>query len=75
MRQRDSSASIGSGTTAKHYAPIEWFEFRRAGEVVEAYNRGGGSSLEADAFVARSIFETTHRSRISLARALKNAMS
>ncbi len=39
----------------KHYSVTDWFDHNRAQEVVEAYNRGGGSALEADPFVARSL--------------------
>src|SRR5262245_12109354 len=33
----------------------DWFDFKRADEVLDAYNRGGGSALAADPFVARSL--------------------
>ena len=39
----------------KAFSPVEWFDFKRAREVVEAYNQGGGSSLAADPYVARSL--------------------
>ncbi len=32
-----------------------WYDYKRAEEVVEAYNRGAGSSLPADEFVAQSV--------------------
>jgi pyruvate ferredoxin oxidoreductase beta subunit len=32
-----------------------WYDYQRAQEVVEAYNKGGGSSLPADEFVAQSV--------------------
>lgn len=32
-----------------------WYDFKRAEEVLEAYNRGGGSALPADPFVAQSL--------------------
>jgi pyruvate/2-oxoacid:ferredoxin oxidoreductase beta subunit/Pyruvate/2-oxoacid:ferredoxin oxidoreductase delta subunit len=40
---------------AKHFSVADWFDTKRAEEVVEAYNRGGGSALVADPFVARSL--------------------
>ncbi len=39
----------------KAFTIDDWFNMNRANEVVEAYNQGGGSALEADPFVARSI--------------------
>ena len=42
-----------SGETV--FSVEDWFDTKRAAEVVEAYNTGGGSALEADAYVARSI--------------------
>jgi len=33
----------------------DWFDTKRAEEVLDAYNRGAGSALEADPFVARSL--------------------
>ena len=33
----------------------EWYDAKRAGEVLDAYNNGSGSGLEADAFVAQSV--------------------
>lgn len=32
-----------------------WYDYQRAAEVVDAYNKGGGSSLPADEFVAQSV--------------------
>jgi pyruvate/2-oxoacid:ferredoxin oxidoreductase beta subunit/NAD-dependent dihydropyrimidine dehydrogenase PreA subunit len=32
-----------------------WYDYERAGEVLDAYNRGAGSGLEADEFVAQSV--------------------
>jgi pyruvate ferredoxin oxidoreductase beta subunit len=32
-----------------------WYDYNRAQEVVDAYNKGGGSSLVADEFVAQSV--------------------
>ncbi len=51
MKDTRQSSTLSS----KVYSVDDWFDFDRANEVVEAYNRGSGSSLEADAFVARSI--------------------
>jgi len=34
---------------------VDWFDDKRAEEVLDAYNRGGGSALEADPYVARSL--------------------
>jgi len=34
---------------------VEWFDIKRAREVVDAYGRGGGSTLKADPYVARSL--------------------
>jgi len=39
----------------RNFAVADWFDFRRAQDVLDAYNRGGGSALEADPFVARSL--------------------
>lgn len=39
----------------KAFTVTDWFDTRRAEEVVEAYNRGAGSALVADSFVARSL--------------------
>ena len=33
----------------------QWYDIKRAREVIDAYNTGGGSGLAADEFVARSI--------------------
>jgi pyruvate/2-oxoacid:ferredoxin oxidoreductase beta subunit/Pyruvate/2-oxoacid:ferredoxin oxidoreductase delta subunit len=33
----------------------DWYDYTRAEEVIEAYNRGGGSALPADKFVAQSV--------------------
>jgi pyruvate/2-oxoacid:ferredoxin oxidoreductase beta subunit/Pyruvate/2-oxoacid:ferredoxin oxidoreductase delta subunit len=39
----------------RHFRVEDWFDFERAREVVEAYNRGAGSALQADPYVARSL--------------------
>lgn len=33
----------------------KWYDYDRAAEVLDAYNKGGGSSLAADPFVAQSV--------------------
>ena len=45
----------GNAFEKEAFSNVEWFDYKRAGEVVEAYNSGGGSALKADAFVARSL--------------------
>jgi pyruvate ferredoxin oxidoreductase beta subunit len=32
-----------------------WYDYTRAAEVLDAYNKGAGSSLPADEFVAQSV--------------------
>ena len=39
----------------KAFSVDDWFDFKRADEVVQAYNEGGGSGLKADPYVARSL--------------------
>ena len=49
------SRAGGESPRVDPYSVDRWFDFERANEVVEAYNVGGGSALQADAYVARSI--------------------
>jgi len=39
----------------KTFSVDDWFDFGRADQVLDAYNKGGGSALEADPYVARSL--------------------
>lgn len=67
MSRKDTTAGIDSTTTMASgaggevaleksaYSVEDWFDTKRAAEVVGAYNTGGGSALEADPFVARSL--------------------
>lgn len=48
-------ANAGAALSEKAFAVEDWFDFKRAAEVVDAYNTGGGSALGADPYVARSI--------------------
>jgi len=45
----------GKTLEEKAFSIEDWFDSKRAQEVVEAYNRGAGSALEADPYVARSL--------------------
>ena len=41
--------------SAQEQKKEHWYDYKRAAEVVDAYNRGAGSAQPADAFVAQSV--------------------
>jgi pyruvate/2-oxoacid:ferredoxin oxidoreductase beta subunit/Pyruvate/2-oxoacid:ferredoxin oxidoreductase delta subunit len=47
--------TAGESLKDKDLSVDDWFDFKRANEVLDAYNRGAGSALAADPFVARSL--------------------
>lgn len=53
--QRHRENKMTTKTQEKPNEAGAWYDVKRANEVVDAYNRGGGSAQPADPFVAQSI--------------------